>query len=428
MNRQQLPPQIRKIDVRSNGKTVVRYELRVDGGVSAATGKRQQVKRRFDTERAARIALADVSSDASTSTFVARSVLTVDTACADFLAGRYNLRPTSGSKLAYDLAPLIERYGDMPVQALTKANLDALIGALVKGGTVTGKGRLRRPWSAVSINKAIDAWAMVLDDAHRQGLTVRNVAEHVSHVAVRHHDVDTYTGAEVQTILASIGDDRIGHAWELALSGLRRGEIAGLRWGDVDLDARTLTIANNRVAAGSKTVEGDPKSAKSRRTLPLPDRLVVALKAAKRRQAAERLAVGPAYALGAAGAYVVSNELGDPYSPGVLSHYWRDAVAAAGLRHIKLHAARHTAATLMHLSGVPVAVIAAWIGHSDPSLTLRLYAHSQDDALRAAATSLDRVVNVVSSAERLANSSCPRQAGRFDHLPNLSATSSSVIP
>jgi integrase len=388
MSRQQLPPQIRKIDVAGNGKTVVRYELRVDGAVSAATGKRQQVKRRFDTERAARIALAEVTNDANTGMFVARSGATVAQVCADFLAGRYNLRPTSGSKLAYDLSPLIERYGSMPVQALTKAHLDALIGALVKGGTVTGKGRVRRPWSAVSINKAIDAWAMVLDDAHRQGLTVRNVAGYVSHVAVRHHDVDTYTSAEVQTILASIGDDRIRHAWELALSGLRRGEVAGLRWSDVDLDAKTLAVTNNRVDAGGTVTETDPKTASSRRTLPLPDRLVSVLRSAKARQARERLALGYGH-----WDYVVCNEVGEPYSPQVLSRGWRKAAKRAGVREIKLHAARHTCATLMHLSGVPTVVIAAWIGHSDPTLTMRLYAHSQADALAAAGDSLSAVVS-----------------------------------
>ena len=62
------------------------------------------------------------------------------------------------------------------------------------------------------------------------------------------------------------------------------------------------------------------------------------------------------------------------------------------MRHIKLHAARHTCATLMHLQGVPLAVIAAWIGHKDASLTMRLYAHSQDEALKAAGESLNRVV------------------------------------
>jgi integrase len=75
------------------------------------------------------------------------------------------------------------------------------------------------------------------------------------------------------------------------------------------------------------------------------------------------------------------------------SWYWRDALKAAGIRHIKLHGARHTCATIMHLSGVPAAVIAAWIGHKDATLTMRLYAHSQDDALKAAGATLDRVVS-----------------------------------
>jgi integrase len=156
-----------------------------------------------------------------------------------------------------------------------------------------------------------------------------------------------------------------------------------------DLAAKTLNITNNRVSAGGKTTENDPKSVMSRRTLPLPDRLVVVLKAAKAGQAAERLALRHE---GGAWAYVVSNEIGEPYSPAVLSRYWRDTVKAVDVRHIKLHGARHTCATLMHLSGVPVAVIAAWIGHKDASLTMKLYAHSQDGALKAAGDTLNRVV------------------------------------
>ncbi|MGV0077828.1 site-specific integrase [Mycobacterium colombiense] len=211
----------------------------------------------------------------------------------------------------------------------------------------------------------------------------------VNRVSKPHKGVDTYTEAEVQKLLAAIADDRLGHAWELALSGLRRGEIAGLRWSEVDLDNKALAIINNRVAAGGRSVENDPKSWASRRTLPLPDRLVSVLRSAKARQASERLALGAAVG---AWEYVVSNEVGEPYAPGVLSRYWAAAVRTAGIRHIKLHAARHTCATLMHLQGVPVAVIAAWIGHKDASLTMKLYAHSQGEALRAAGDTLNRVV------------------------------------
>ncbi|WP_244890016.1 tyrosine-type recombinase/integrase [Mycobacterium lentiflavum] len=136
-------------------------------------------------------------------------------------------------------------------------------------------------------------------------------------------------------------------------------------------------------------MENDPKSASSRRTLPLPDRLVTVLRSAKARQARERLALGIDYG---AWDYAVSNEVGQPYHPQVLSRYWAGAVESAGVRHIKLHAAWHTCATLMHLSGVLAAVIAAWIGHKDASLTMKLYAHSQDEALRVAGGTLDRVV------------------------------------
>lgn len=100
--------------------------------------------------------------------------------------------------------------------------------------------------------------------------------------------------------------------------------------------------------------------------------------------------------LGAAygsGEYVVSNERGEPYSPGVLSRYWNKIPEDAGVRHIKLHGGRHSCATLMTLAGIAVVVVAEWIGHTDPSLVYKLYAHSQDAALKAAAQSFDRVVS-----------------------------------
>lgn len=389
--RRQLPPQIKKIEVvdRKAGKTVVRYQLTVDAGVNAETGKRQQVRRRYATEREARAALAEVADAAREGTFVPRRAITVREVCDNYVKGRHKLRASSKAKLEYDLGPLIERFGDEPVQRLTKAHLDELVADLLAGGTKTAKGRARRPWGAIAVNKFTQTAAMVLADAQRQGLVARNAAEHVDPVAVSHRSVDTYTEAEVQVLLRSIAGDRLAHAWELALCGLRRGEIAGLRWTDVDLDGKTLSITNNRVDAGGKAVENDPKSAMSRRTLWLPDRLQSVLRAARARQAAERLAAGSSYR---SGEYVVSNEVGDPYHPQVLSRYWQDAVKAAGLRSIKLHAARHTAATALHLDGVPIAVIAAWIGHKDASLTMRLYAHSQDDALKAAGDTFNRVV------------------------------------
>jgi integrase len=117
----------------------------------------------------------------------------------------------------------------------------------------------------------IDAASRVLADAQQQGLVSRNVAEHIDRIENDAEPSDTYTEAEV----------------------------AGLRWADIDFDGKTLSIVNNRVSAGGRSVENAPKSNASRRTLPLP----------------ERLALGASYR---SGAYVVSNEIGDPYSPAVL--------------------------------------------------------------------------------------------------------------
>lgn len=388
MSRQQLPPQIKKVEVldRSSGKIVVRYRVKVDVGSNPETGKRQQAKRHCRTEQEARKVLSELQNKAVTGTYVSPSKITVEEVCANYVAGRHNLRESSLSKLAYDLAPLRERHGKLQAQKLTKAHIDRLVTDLVAGGTKTARGRTRRPWSSVAVNKVIATIDQVLDDALEQKLVTNNVAAKVARVSTAQKDVDTFTTAEVDQLRKQFAKDRIGHAWELALYGLRRGEIAGLRWADVDLTAKTLIVANNRVSAGGATVENDPKSQASRRVLPLPARLVTVLRSAKKRQAAERLALGEHYG---SGEYVVSNEIGEPYNPAVLSRYWADAVRAAGVRHIKLHGGRHTAATLMHLDGVPVAVIAAWIGHSDPTLTLRVYAHSQDEALKAAGRSLD---------------------------------------
>ncbi|HEY6854998.1 MAG TPA: tyrosine-type recombinase/integrase [Mycobacterium sp.] len=104
--------------------------------------------------------------------------------------------------------------------------------------------------------------------------------------------------------------------------------------------------------------------------------------------AQEKLALGAAHA---DSGYVAVNEAGQPYTPGALTHMWRKLAKTAVVRPIRLHDARHSCGTALHLRGVPLAVIAKWLGHANPAITARIYAHSQDEAL-AAAASLGAVV------------------------------------
>ena len=391
--RTQLPPQIRKVDVldRKTRKSVVRYELRVDGGVNPATGQRQQVKRRFASEREARDALRKVTHQAATGTFVARkTTVTVESLCEDWLASQHHARATTLTHYRYVVAPLRERFGDLAAQKLTRPHLDKLLIDLRDGGTVTAEGNTRRAWAPRSLNAAIDAWRLALEYGCDRHDLPYNVAAGMKKVPRVRREMRTYKPEEISAVLRAADKDRNGHLWYLALSGLRRGEIAGLKWSEVDLGAGTLTIARNRVQVGAATVvENEPKTESSRRTLPLDEGLIAVLKRASARQAQERLALGTDYA---DSGYVAVNEAGEPYTPGALTNMWHRLTKAAKVNPIRLHDARHSCGTALHLRGVPMAVIAKWLGHADASITARIYAHSQDDALRAASATLGQVV------------------------------------
>jgi integrase len=392
MGRQQLPPQIKKIDVldRRTGKTVVRYQVTLDAGENPETGKRHQVRRRYGTEKQARDALAEIGQQAAADMFVPRKAVTVEELCADWLTSLHNARPTTLNAYRYALAPLRERHGDIAVQKLTRPDLDRLLTDLRDGGSMTAKGHARRAWSPRSLNKAVEAWRAVLAYGIERRELARNVAAAMKKVPRVHQEMSTYTPEEIRRVLRAADKDRSGHLWYLALSGLRRGEIAGLRWSDVDLGDGTITVMRNRVQAGAgNVVEGDPKTLSSRRTLPLDDGLVSVLRRASVRYAQERLALGAAHR---DSGYVAVNEAGEPYTPDTLTRMWHRLTTAAGVRRIRLHDARHSCGTALHLRGVPLAVIAKWLGHADASITARLYTHSQDEALRDAGKSLGGVV------------------------------------
>jgi integrase len=123
--------------------------------------------------------------------------------------------------------------------------------------------------------------------------------------------------------------------------------------------------------------------------LPLPDDAVDLLRAARKRQLAERLAFGPGYGTED---YVAADETGQPYKPAVLTWRWGAMLDILKIERVRLHDARQSCATLMHLRGVPIAVFAKWLGHSNAAFTMATYAHSQDAALQAAAMSFGRVV------------------------------------
>jgi integrase len=387
--RRQLPPQIKRVELaaRDGSHPVLRYQLTVDVGV--VDGRRKQLRKRYKTEREARAALDAVRGDVAKGTYVHPSKITVAQACEDWLASKHGLKPSTLHGHRVNLAPALAELGEVEVQKLSKRHIDDLVTALRAGGLASPTGKSRKSWSPRSVNYMLGLLTAVLRDQMRQGHVVRNVAELVDRIPADPKPPETFTPSELQAVLDHIDGDQYAIAWQLALTGLRRGEVAGLRWSDIDLSARTLQISSTRLRFGKHLVEDTPKSRASRRTLPVPDHLAAALRTARAIQAADRLALGEEYQ---ASGYVVVDKCGAALSPHALTSRWARMLKAAGVRHIRFHDARHTCGTLMHLQDVPIAVISAWLGHASKAFTMATYVHSQPEALTLAAQSFSNVI------------------------------------
>ncbi|WP_283604736.1 tyrosine-type recombinase/integrase [Mycolicibacterium poriferae] len=382
-----------------------RYEVRLETG-SGDGGRRHQSRRRFRTLKEAVDAYTASAAARSAGTHVAPAELTVKRGCEEWLAGR-RIKPTTRAAYTAALQPVIDRYGDRRVQRITKADVEALVTELRDGTGTHGV------WKRTSINPMLSRWRSVWADLHAQGVLPRNVVALVQPLRRGSDEAelkldDVLSAAEVRQLVDAHNvdvsiprptRDRVdaehAHLREafvhLALLGLRRGEISGLRWSAVDLDASppTLTVRATRVAtAGGVIEQDDAKTRSSARVLALPPHLIPILKRTRREQRRRRAAAGSQWEGPLRDGYVVAQREGAPPSPRTLNAWWNRSLRYAGVPQRRLHASRHTAATLLHLRGAPIATVAAWLGHSDGVLAMRTYAHTSPDSLADAAALL----------------------------------------
>lgn len=366
----------------------VRWRFVVDVG-RKPNGRRDQRTYTYDTLREAREERARIVNDLTRGTYVRDSKKTLGQHLDEWLAGRRKLRESTRSNYLNALKPVREQLGHLVLQEVTKAHVDRLVTTLLASGRRVGtKGR---PLSPSTVTLMLTVLAMALDDAVKQGQLVRNVARLVDRPSAQPRETATWTAEQAAAFLAHVAADRLYVAWCLSLYGLRRGEVLGLRWCDVNLARGTLTIARTRTIVDGAVVEGEPKTEKGKRTLPLDKTLVDALTRLQLRQREEADAAGVAYldaCHGCGEVHVVVDELGEPVHPEFYSDRFAVLVRKAKLPRIRLHDTRHTCGTLMHLRGVPAVVISAWLGHANAAFTIKTYCHSQDEALAVAGTTL----------------------------------------
>ena len=214
-----------------------------------------------------------------------------------------------------------------------------------------------------------------LSHAERLGLVPRNAAHVARSPAVDRKEAATWSAEELSAFLQSVEDDRLSADYVvLATTGMRRGELFGLRWSDVDLDRGRLSIAQSLLNIDSSLVIEPTKTNRSRRSIALDEGTVEVLRAHRRRQAEERLAFGEQW--DASYDLVFCKPNGEPEHPDMFSRRFKKQVAAAGLPTLRgPHNLRHTWATLALKAGVHPKIVSDRLGHATIAVTIDTYSH-----------------------------------------------------
>lgn len=213
-----------------------------------------------------------------------------------------------------------------------------------------------------------------LEHAVREDELPRNVARNIKTGTPRPRRFEPLTVAEARRFLASAEGHRLQALFDLALrTGLRKGELLGLRWEDLDLEGGTASIRRTlqRTPTGGLTAL-PTKTASPERRIALPTECVHALKRHRERQDQEREAVGEDWT---DSGYVFTAPDGSPTEPSTLTRHFTALCRAARLRRIRFHDLRHTAATLLLEQGVELVVIKELLGHAHIGVTATVYAH-----------------------------------------------------
>lgn len=241
-----------------------------------------------------------------------------------------------------------------------------------------------KPLSAESVRRIHATLRAALNDAVRRRVLPYNPAALAELEPTRRPKVRPWEPDELGAFLDHAAAHRLGVLYEvLAMTGLRRGEVVGLRWGDIDLDRRVLWVRQSVVQVGYDSVVGTPKTASGEdRRVDLDKATVGSLIAHRLRQDADRAVLGEAYE---------DNDLVFPRADGaylkpeVVSKTFDKLVAAAGLRKVRLHDLRHGQASIMLAAGVDMTVVSKRLGHSGIRITSDTYTHLLEGVGRQAA-------------------------------------------
>lgn len=355
----------------------------IDAGADA-DGRRSQKKRRgFSSKKAAETAMRQELHERTTGAFVEPNKTTLGELFEQWLrvvaAPKVKATTLAGYQdtIAVHIVPHL---GSLPVQRLTPLEIQSFYADRRAAGV--------SPRTLLLVHQRL---SQALAVAVRWGMATRNVMEAVERPQVRHASGKTWTPAEAAQFLAVADKDRLAGLWRLLLTtGVRRGEALGVRWQDLDLERRTMTVAQSVVQLRGKPSIQPPKTEAAQRTIRLDDETTTALVEHRKRQIERRLAA-PCWE---DHDLVFCTENGRPLGPNNVLRAFGRLTAAAGVPRIRLHDTRHTHISWLLTSGKPIHEVSRHAGHARTSITLDAYSHiianREDDASSVVAKLLAR--------------------------------------
>lgn len=271
-----------------------------------------------------------------------------------------------------DLGPLsLTKLGPQHLQQLYTSRLDAGL-------------------SSTTVNHLHALIHKALSNAVRWGLVNRNVADLVDPPRNRHFEFATLTVEQARAFLDTAAGSRLEALFVLAITtGMRQGELLGLRWQDVDFDAGALHIRGSMQATPDGLRIMEPKTPGSRRQVALSKQPIDALRRHRVAQAVQRLRIGAAWE---DKDLVFATEAGRPITASGLRRSYEPLLKGAGLPRMRFHDLRHTSATLLLGRGVHPKVVSEMLGHTRISTTLDLYSHVSMTMQQQAADAFDAIL------------------------------------
>jgi integrase len=263
--------------------------------------------------------------------------------------------------------------------SLATLALDRIRPSHVEGWVV----ELRRKGLAEStVRSAYTILRAVLDTAGRDGALASNPAAAIRRPRVTAKEAPHLSPAQVTELLRAAEGSRYAALFGLLVhTGLRRGEALALQWSDVDLDRGLLRVRGTLSRIDGRLVVTEPKTAKSKRFVPLSEPARRLLDDVHAAQAEERRAAGSAWHQTG---YLFTTEFGEPCDPRNAFRALRAAATKAGLPQAGLHTLRHSAASVLLTRGVPLKVVSELLGHSSIAITGDIYGHVSPDVAREA--------------------------------------------